>query len=217
MQCIGISFLFFWYSFLRIVEKCNEMKRLSLPVCLAFVALSIGCGDAANEPSTDATETTMETPAADTDNTMSIDTSAANAFMVEAASGGLMEVELGRYASDNASSPQVKAFGQMMVKDHSNANEDLKALAARKNVTLPTAPNEKHQEIINNLKQKKGTEFDKAYVEEMVKAHENDVAKFQSKATEGDDADVVTFAAKTLPVLKSHLDQVKKLHENMKK
>ena len=60
----------------------------------------------------------------------------ASNFAVKAANGGMMEVELGKIAQDNASSPRVKAFGAMMVKDHSEANSNLKGIANSLNIAI---------------------------------------------------------------------------------
>src|SRR4028119_1524790 len=136
------------------------MKKLAIPVCLAaFLALG-GCnsnqGSDTNGDSTGTTATTADTNtnsnASNDSNAMSANTSNApdGDFILEAASGGLMEVELGRYASTNAASARVKEFGRMMVTDHTKANTQLKAIAGKKNVTLPAAPTGKHQTHISD-------------------------------------------------------------------
>ncbi|MDQ2657739.1 MAG: DUF4142 domain-containing protein, partial [Bacteroidota bacterium] len=84
-------------------------------------------------------------------------------FAVEAADGGMLEVELGTLAVSKASSPEVKKFGQMMVDDHTKANNELKALAQQKNITLPTAIGNEHQRKVEDLRGKTGAEFDKDY------------------------------------------------------
>lgn len=137
-------------------------------------------------------------------------------FMEEAAYGGLMEVELGRYAQQAAQNPRVKNFAAMMVKDHSKANDELKALAAQKNIVLPTTLDDKHMDKINDLKEKRGAEFDKDYIKEMVDDHEKDVDKFKRHAENGNDSDIKAFAAKTLPILLMHQDSAKRIHEMLK-
>lgn len=137
-------------------------------------------------------------------------------FMEEAAFGGLMEVELGRYAQQAAQNPRVKNFAAMMVKDHSKANDELKALAAQKNIVLPTTLDDKHMDKINDLKEKRGAEFDKDYIKEMVDDHEKDVDKFKRHAENGNDSDIKAFAAKTLPILLMHQDSAKRIHEMLK-
>lgn len=137
-------------------------------------------------------------------------------FMKEAAVGGMAEVEMGRLAASKATSPDVKKFGQMMVEDHSKANEELKALAAKKNVTLPTDLDQDHKSTMEELRGKSGADFDSDYVEEMVDDHEEDVAAFEKQAQSATDPDVKAWAAKTLPVLKKHLEAIKSIQAKMK-
>jgi putative membrane protein len=126
-------------------------------------------------------------------------------FVMEAASGGLTEVELGKLAEQKASNAQVKQFGSRMVQDHSKANDELKQVASNKGVQLPAEPDSKHQRDIKRLQGLSGTEFDRAYITHMVADHKKDVSDFQKEAKSGKDADVKAFAAKTLPTLQEHL------------
>ena len=137
-------------------------------------------------------------------------------FMAEAASGGMTEVELGKIASSKAQNAEVKKFAEMMVTDHTKAGDDLKALAVKKNITLPTTPNATHQATIKKFQSMSGAEFDKAYVDDMLEDHEKDVAEFEKQSQSNPDADVKAFATKTLPTLKKHLDAIKALHAKMK-
>jgi putative membrane protein len=137
-------------------------------------------------------------------------------FMVKAASGGMMEVELGQLAQQKAQNKRVKDFGAMMVKDHTKANEEMKALAANKNVTLPQAMGEDHQKHVTDLREKTGKAFDKAYMSMMVDDHQEDVNDFENISTNGKDADLKAFAAKTLPVLRTHLESAKSINDAIK-
>ena len=128
-------------------------------------------------------------------------------FIQEAADGGLAEVELGQLAADKASSPEVKQFGERMVKDHSKANDELKEIAAKKGVTLPSSPSKKNEATKERLSKLSGDAFDRAYMSDMVKDHKKDIAEFQRESTSGHDPDVKQFASETLPTLKEHLKQ----------
>jgi len=134
-------------------------------------------------------------------------------FIMEAASGGMMEVQAGQLAATNASNDRVKAFGNMMVEDHTNANNQLKALASSKNVTVPDSMMSKHRQHIDMLKKKTGKDFDKAYMNMMVMDHNEDVNKFQMESKNAKDADVKGFATNTLPVLRKHLDSAKAINK----
>jgi putative membrane protein len=126
-------------------------------------------------------------------------------FAKEAAMGGMLEVELGKTAVKNASSDKVKEFGQRMVTDHSKANEELKSIAAKDNITLPTELDAKHKAMVDKYSAMSGTAFDRAYMRDMVKDHQMDVADFQKEANSGSNYDLKNWAGKTLPTLQEHL------------
>jgi len=130
-------------------------------------------------------------------------------FITKAAEGGLAEVELGRTATEKASNQKVKDFGQRMVTDHSKANEELKALAQKKGVTLPDSPDAKSKAMATKMSAMSGAAFDRAYMKDMVSDHEKDVAEFQKEANNGADPDVKNWAATTLPTLQEHLKMAK--------
>lgn len=135
-------------------------------------------------------------------------------FVMDAAIGGLLEVELGRVAAQRGTSEAVKQFGQRMVDDHSAANQELMSVASSKGMTLPTALDEKHQESVTKLSAMSGAEFDRAYSKMMLKDHEKDVKEFERQSTKGVDADIKAFATKTLPTLQEHLQLARALPGN---
>jgi putative membrane protein len=215
-----------------------KKQLFSLSLLLSSVVIFSCNNDGNNSSTTDTTSSTTTTTSSDanmntdtgtsvttgtTDTTTRTGTTANNVsdadkkFMNEAASGGMMEVEAGRLASETATSDRVKAFGNMMVQDHTNANNELKGLAAQKNVMLPDSMMAEHREHINKLKNKTGKEFDKAYMSMMVTDHNEDVNKFQVTANNAADADLKAFASKTLPVLRTHLDSAKAINSSLKK
>ncbi len=132
-------------------------------------------------------------------------------FMKEAAQGGAAEVELGQLAQQKAESPDVKAFGQRMVDDHTKANDQLKQLASEKGVTLPSQPDAKDNAEKARLEKMSGAQFDKSYMNYMVADHKKDVADFQKEASHANDPDVKNFAQTTLPTLQSHLQQAESI------
>jgi putative membrane protein len=137
-------------------------------------------------------------------------------FMKEAAQGGMAEVMMGQLAAKKGANSEVKKFGQRMVTDHSKANAQLKALAAKKKVTLPKDVGPKHKAHYKHLSSLSGAAFDRAYMQHMVNDHVEDVAAFQKEATGGKEAEVKAWAAKTLPVLKTHLSIAKSVNAKLK-
>ncbi len=139
-----------------------------------------------------------------------------NGFMTEAAKGGMAEIELSKLATTKAQNAEVKKYAQQMIQDHTNASAELKQLAGKKNVTLPTELDAEHKAIKDRLSGLSGAEFDKAYVNAMVSDHEKTVNLFKTQADGGMDADAKAFAAKTLPKLQGHLDMIKGIESKMK-
>lgn len=133
-------------------------------------------------------------------------------FFDAAASANLLEVEASRLALQRAQDPEIKAFAQQMVTDHTKASEELKTLAQKKGVTLPTKMMDRHQAIYDELKDEKtAKEFEEAYREAMVASHKEAVTLFDEVAEDNKDAEVKTFAAKMLPKLQSHGGKAKEL------
>ncbi len=136
-------------------------------------------------------------------------------FMTKAASGGMLEVELGKVVAQRATTPEAKQFAQQMVNDHTKANNELKALASKKGMKLPASLGEDQKKVYDEVLTEKGAKLDQKYVSEMVDDHEEDVKEFQEASTKAGDPAVKAFAAKTLPVLQMHLAMIKKIQAGM--
>jgi putative membrane protein len=136
-------------------------------------------------------------------------------FVMEAATGGMEEVQLGQLAAQKATDPDVKNFGQKMVDDHSKANDQLKQVASQKGVTVPSSLPASKQKDVDKLSKLSGAAFDKAYVSMMVKDHKKDVSDFQKESKSAKDSDVKGFASNTLPTLQDHLKMIQDIHSRM--
>jgi putative membrane protein len=134
------------------------------------------------------------------------------AFVREAATAGLAELQLGQLAAQKASSADVKQFAQRMVTDHSKANDELKAVAQKKNIIVPATLTGEHKEMHDRLSKLSGAAFDRAYMDAMRDDHRKAVAMFRAQSQSGDDAEVKAFAAKTLPTVQEHLKLAEQTH-----
>ncbi|MEJ7623608.1 MAG: DUF4142 domain-containing protein [Pyrinomonadaceae bacterium] len=179
-------------------NNANNGNRMSNMNANSNSSVSNTIGSAANSIANAAASLTTDSP---------------NDFMIDAAHGGMAEVENSRVALQKSKNAEIKKFAQMMVSDHTKAGEELKTLAAKKNVTLPNDLGS-HKDDNDDLKEATA-DFDKMYVDTMVADHEDTVAAFQAQADKSTDADVKAFAAKTLPTLKSHLEMVKGIQNKM--
>jgi putative membrane protein len=201
-------------------------KMLSIAICLSAVTIW-SCSDNNTAASGTATDTSANmTTATDTMNHSTTTTTATNPtnmsstplskmdsmFVMEAAVGGMEEVELGNVAQQNAANDRVKAFGAMMVRDHSKANGELMSFAASHGLTIPAALPAAKQKDVDNMKKMTGKSFDSHYVPMMVDDHKTDIAKFKKAAENCNDGDLKTWASKTLPTLETHLDSIQAIH-----
>lgn len=183
------------------------MKKVSLFLMLVLGTWTFqSCNNSSNKDSAEQAEEANEQKDMPEDD---------SEFAVKAASGGMMEVELGKLAGQKAQSQKVKDFGAMMVTDHSKANEELKTLAASKNITIPATLSEEHQKHIDDLSKLSGAEFDKEYVKLMVDDHKEDIDLFKDASFNAKDPDVKAFAGNTLPTLQKHYDAVKAIQDAM--
>lgn len=137
-------------------------------------------------------------------------------FANEAAKGGMTEVMLGQLAVNNGTHAKVKEHGQMMVRDHTKANDELKTWATNAGYTLPAAPDAIQQKKGDDLKAKTGAEFDRAYTEMMVADHQKAIDLYKKQSTSGGDANLKAFATKTVPTLEQHLTHTKEARDAVK-
>jgi putative membrane protein len=139
--------------------------------------------------------------------------SADSVFVIDAAKGGMAEVELGKLGTEKAASDQVKKFARHMVDDHGKANEELKTLARNKNITLPTAVDGSQQGMHDRLAKLSGDAFDRAYMKAMLDGHLKTVSAFRKESRSGKDLDVKAWASKTLPMLEDHLKRAQEANK----
>jgi len=134
-------------------------------------------------------------------------------FVTEATGSGLAEVNLGRMAMKSAGRQEVKDFAEHMVADHTKANDELLALINKKDLASAAAPSmpATHRALAERLTSLRGQDFDTAYMQQMVKDHEDAVKLFESQSKAGQDPDLKAFAAKTLPTLRKHLEMARKV------
>ena len=127
-------------------------------------------------------------------------------FLVNAAEINLEEIQLGQLAQQKGGTAQVKELGKMMEDAHTKSLNDLTALAQSKMITIPTSSTDNAKEAYNDLNEKSGNDFDKAYADLMVSEHKDVIEVFEEASTDSNDADIKNWATVSLPGLRAHLD-----------
>jgi putative membrane protein len=192
--------------------------RHNFPFALGAAIVASTLSIAAQTPSTPPAPKTQppathpkSAPAAESKTAMNAD----HHFVMEAAEGGMAEVELGQLAADKASNAKVKEFGQRMVTDHGKAGDELKTIATSKNIAWPTTINAKHKATKDRLSKLSGPAFDRAYMAEMVKDHQADATAFHKQATSGHDAEIKAWATKTGTMVDEHLKMARDVQKEV--
>jgi len=137
-------------------------------------------------------------------------------FLKEATAGGESEVELGQLASQKGTTESVRNFGNQMVKDHQQANAQLKDIAAKKGAVLPAELPHGDRSTMAHLEKLSGVDFDKSYAATMVKDHKKDVKEFKDAAEDVKDPELKAFAQSTTPTLEQHLRMAEEMDNTVK-
>lgn len=125
------------------------------------------------------------------------------AFIMQAAVGGLMEVETGNLTLQKTKLEPVKDFAKRMVKDHTQANNELQTLASGMGIKLPGALPSAEQSHFDAMKQMMANEYDQNYMDMMVNDHAKTIDLFNS-ASRFENSELKSFALKMLPILNEH-------------
>lgn len=189
---------------------------------LALIACNSNTADTESYAETESTDTagmaTISGTAADTGINVHAGpaTDVDKEFVKEAAASGNTEVLAAQIALNTSSNQRVKDYANMMIADHSKANEELKKMAAQKNMMLPDSVMAKQHDELASLRKLSASNFDKMYMTMMVTDHEATVRNFENATQRLDDAELRAWASKTLPHLRMHLDSARALQKQLK-
>ena len=203
------------------------MKRIGI-LSVAFVAmLATACGDGRRDDQ-------ANRPAGDTPAVGTAGESAANRhkdWVEDRLVGGMTEVKLGELATQKAQNADVKAFGRMMVEDHTKAGEELKQFASKHNIPAPADLDDDHRDKVERLSKLEGAEFDREYMNTMVDDHEKTVNALEDRLDKegtdenarytpkrSDDAvetELNQWSAKTIPTVRKHLERARQIDQKL--
>lgn len=136
-------------------------------------------------------------------------------FLEEQAAEGSLEVQMAKMAEQKASDPRVKQFAERVLQNAGRSTNQLSQLAADHGVNAPAGLSPIMQDQLKHLSGLSGAEFDRAYIQQMVKDREHDVSEYEGRAGGADEADIKSFAATAAPELKQQLDEGKRLEREL--
>jgi putative membrane protein len=139
------------------------------------------------------------------------DKNADGPFFKHAAEAGISEVAAGKLAQSKGNTQAVRDFGAMMVKDHSDANAKLKAIADAEDVKLPTDSSVTQMAEKAKLDLLTGETFDKAYIRNQIKGHRETLTLLKQEIATGTDPQAKSFASDVLPTVEGHLAKIRQI------
>lgn len=191
----------------------SDMKSNLLVLAAVAVCLTSACQRRADKNATNTTDSlgyidsnkVVEERADTMNNSISNNAMKDDAdFLTTAYDDGMFEIDAAKLAQKNSTSSEVKGLAKKIESDHAKANEQISMIASKNNITLPTALSEKKQSKYADLAKVTGKEFDKEYIKEMVKCHDDAISAFEKKTKNANNTEIQDFAVKTLPVLTAH-------------
>jgi putative membrane protein len=135
-------------------------------------------------------------------------------FVAEAATSDMFEIQSSKLAASRTTG-DVQAFANQMVTDHTKTTSDLTGLAQSANIPLPSAMTSSQQSMLTKLQGLQGDAFTKQYMDDQVSGHKDAVSLFQRYGNGGDNEQLKSWAAQTLPTLQHHLEMAQGIYDKM--
>lgn len=198
------------------------MKKILLPLVFACIAAA-ACNNNARQRAQDTLsgeDTGLTQDVAQDINKENFESDSvrgATSNISKAAEDGLYEVKLLQDGQAKTTNADIKKMAAHMLKAHEKLNKELADLTAKKGITIPTALEDGMVRDINQITEKSGTDFDKAFVDELVDKHEKAIKLFETTANDATDPEIKAFFTKALPELREHRDMAQKEKDKLKK
>lgn len=191
-------------------------------VAIALIATStfFSCGDdseSGNENSSDTAFTTRNEAEDKNDSALSTKAAEKDAqFVVDVVASNYGEVKLSKLAQQKASNSELKDVAKMLETDHNAVLSDLKGIASKRGITIPTEESGDAKDKLKELTNKKASEFDKEWCETLMDNHKTSISKFENAANDVSDPDLKSFVNTVLPKLRTHHDRLMECHKKLK-
>jgi len=186
------------------------MKKLMLPLAIiAGIIVADGCRNHSTDPK----------EVAEDNNAAKFRSRASERdaqFVVDAYSSGLEEIRMSEDAKAYAYTSDVKNFAGNMISAHTGLNEKLEALAAGKQISIAKDLTKDQLDKIAALNNKKGKEYDEAYLDKVIDAHKDAISLFEKASTDATDEEIRAVFNSALPELRNHLDMATAARDHLR-
>jgi len=136
-------------------------------------------------------------------------------FIKDMYSHNLYEIQLAQWVQKNAQDDQVKQIAQMLIKDHTMANQQLKQVAQSAGAQVEEKLDPVHQAKLQKFQQLPQSEVARKFANDQVAGHMMAVLELTYQSKNAQDQQVKQFATKMLPQMQQHLTHVTKIANQM--
>lgn len=194
---------------------CMKKNFALLP---AFCCMLFAACNSSNDNTTESTTNTSTSTNSSTDANVSttnnvVTDEKSSEFLKKVTNSGMAEVQMAKDAQQKATIDAVKNFAAMLERDHTAVNDQIKAFASQRNVSVPTTISDDKQKMMNDMNKMTGKSFDKDFISMMIKGHNDGIKLFEDTRDNASDIEIKNFADKTLPTLRMHLDSAKAIQK----
>jgi putative membrane protein len=189
--------------------KDNSTKQFTklMGIVGASIAIAATLYPQINQPAT--AKTITQNPPSETTKPQNQLNQIDRLFVLEATQAGIAEIEIAKLALQKSQNNSIRQYAQQMIKDHTDANQELTQLATQKGITPPTNTSPKYQAIIAQLSQLSDANFDQAYKDEAgINGHMENLIIHSRQIQLGQDEDLKSLAAKSIRLIDAHLQMI---------
>jgi putative membrane protein len=136
-------------------------------------------------------------------------------FISDVAQDGMAKIAIAKLALQNAKSDDVKKYAEQVLADYGNANATLYDIASQQFIALPTGLDGKQLESFDTLSNLQGADFDKAYMQMVLKGQEKDLSRLKQEAAKGNNQTLINWAREMLPTVEDNGKAAKKIHATL--
>jgi putative membrane protein len=136
-------------------------------------------------------------------------------FVSNPSQSDMYEIQAGQMAQQRSKNPEVKAFGAMMVKDHTAMSNEMKPLIQAANQKPSPDLDQRRKGFLDNLKAAPAADFDKTYIDQQVSGHQEALDLMKGYGDHGSDAGLKAGASKAIPKIQAHLDKAKQIQATL--
>jgi putative membrane protein len=137
-------------------------------------------------------------------------------FVSRSLQSDMAEIQLGQLTLQKSKNEQVKQFAREMIDDHSQLGDKVKVFAKQIGVEIPNQVSKKDKAIIAKFQELSGSEYDQAYIKEMVKNHKKYLSELQMEGATGQDEAVKDAASQIHQVIAQHLQMIDQIAKDPK-